>query len=102
MQWQYKTTTLAPASAGFLKNKVNPAALDATLNQLGRDRWELVNVFVLQGEVARDVVAVCKRPSEPGSEVSDVRGACPDCGYDLRGADHDACPECGWQADSEG
>ena len=23
------------------------------------------------------------------------RGFCPDCGYDLRHADHDTCPECG-------
>ena len=45
-----------------------------------------------------DILAVFKRPSRVGREVSDVRGACPACGYDLRGADHEACPECGWQA----
>ncbi len=99
MQWQYKTAKLTAASAGLLKTKVDPAALDAILNQLGQDRWELVNVFILQGEVTRDeIVAIFKRPMHEASDVSDLRGTCPACGYDLRGAEHDACPECGWQA----
>ncbi len=100
MQWQYKTTKLDPAVTGILKIKVDPASVDGILNQLGQDRWELVNIFVLQGEVTPEVVAVFKRPMQPSSEVSDVRGTCPACGYDLRGADHDACPECGWRADA--
>ena len=86
------------ASAGLLKNKMDPAAIDATLNQLGKDRWELVNVFVRAGEMVDDIVAVLKRPARAEDDASELRGVCPACGYDLRGADHDACPECGWQA----
>ena len=98
MQWQYKTAQLKPVSGGVIRNKLDIAGLDALLNQHGRDGWELVDVFVLQGDVGRDVLAIMKRPLRPDGEVSELRGACPACGYDFRGADHAACPECGWHA----
>jgi hypothetical protein len=96
MQWQYKTMKLTPAISGVLKGKVDAAALDAMLNQHGQDRWELVTILTVPGDMGGEVVGIMKRPAEPVGPVSELRGACPTCGYDLRGADHDACPECGW------
>ena len=95
MQWEYKTTKIQ--LRGLLKNKVDPASFDAVLNQYGQERWELVAIEFIQAEMSHDhVLAVFKRPQDAPENVSDARGACPKCGYDMRGAAHAACPECGW------
>jgi hypothetical protein len=62
MQWEYKTVTMR--ARGFLGGKVDQAELDQTLNEAGREGWELVSVFdTSQGSgQTRDVVAVFKRP----------------------------------------
>lgn len=43
MNWEYKTLLLS--IAGFATPKVDPAAINASLNDLGRDGWELVSAF---------------------------------------------------------
>ena len=95
LQWQYKTTKLA--TSGFLSEKVDTSSLDGLLNQLGKDGWELVNLERLQGELKRtEILAVFKRPVPHPTGLSDIRGTCPKCNYDLRGTNHHVCPECGW------
>ena len=99
MQWEYKTTKIK--LTGLFKNKVDPATLDAVLNQFGQDRWELVAAEFLQAELANaHVLVIFKRPQQDSDDVSDARGVCPQCNYDMRGADHAACPECGWDIET--
>ena len=94
-QWQYKTMKLA--TSGFFNATVDSAALDGLLNQLGKDGWELVLLHQIPAELKRgEFIAVLKRPVPHPEGVSDMRGACPECGYDLRGMNHTGCPECGW------
>lgn len=62
MKWQYKTIKLA--ARGFLGGKFEAGQLDAYMNELGRDGWELVTGFdtnMAYGET-RDVVVIFKRP----------------------------------------
>jgi hypothetical protein len=61
-QWEYKTFKYS-ASSGFLGGKVNETALNNSLNVLGEQGWELVNVFVTHFGYgsSRDIVAVLKR-----------------------------------------
>ena len=62
MQWEYKTITLA--TTGFLGGKLDVGKLDAFMNNLGADGWELVTGFDTNksyGET-RDVVVLFKRP----------------------------------------
>lgn len=100
MQWQYKTANISAAtSSGLLKNKLDSSAMDGILNQLGHDRWELVSIFTLSGEVSREVVAILKRPVVDAKAICETRGTCPACGYDLRAATEPMCPECGWSGD---
>ena len=61
MRWEYKTIKLA--AKGFLGGKFNEGELDAFMNDLGADGWELVTAFDTNksyGET-RDVVAIFKR-----------------------------------------
>ena len=61
MSWEYKTLKLG--TKGFLGGKVNEVELAKALNELGRQDWEVVNVFTTnqgQGQT-RDVVVVLKR-----------------------------------------
>ena len=76
MEWQYKTMKIR--MTGVLKNTVDPAALDGLLNRLGKDRWELVEILLVPGEISRgEVVAVFKRPAELAPGVSDLRRGVP-------------------------
>lgn len=65
MQWEYETVKLG--TKGFwLGGDLDVSKFTSMLNDLGRDRWELVSAFdTNQGHGAtRDVVAVFKRPVE--------------------------------------
>ncbi len=65
MRWEYKTVKLA--TTGFMGGKLDELKLDALMNQLGAEGWELVSAFdtnsVCYG-ATRDVVAVFKRPRQ--------------------------------------
>lgn len=63
-QWRYKTVKLA-AEGWFLGGNLNVTKFDKTLNDMGRQGWELIVAFdTNQGYGAtRDVVAVFKRPA---------------------------------------
>ncbi len=62
MNWEYKTVKTS-AGGGFLGGKFNEVILDAKLNELGDQRWELVAAFAThQGYgQSRDIVAILKR-----------------------------------------
>jgi hypothetical protein len=62
MQWEYRTDKF-PASGGFLGGKVDMAAFNTRLNELGEQRWELMTAFAThQGYGwSRDIVAIFKR-----------------------------------------
>jgi hypothetical protein len=62
MNWEYKTVK-TPATGGFLGGKFDEVALEARLNELGGQRWELVAAFAThQGYgQSRDIVAIFKR-----------------------------------------
>ena len=62
MNWEYKTVKTS-ARGGFLGGKFNESILDAKLNELGDQRWELVAAFAThQGYgQSRDVVTIFKR-----------------------------------------
>ncbi|MCF7973178.1 MAG: DUF4177 domain-containing protein [Phycisphaerae bacterium] len=60
-KWEYKTIKLA--ATGFLGGKFDESTLDAFMNDLGRQGWELVSAFDTNksyGET-RDVVVIFKR-----------------------------------------
>jgi hypothetical protein len=62
MRWEYQTVKLK--AKGFLSVKIDEVQMDAMLNDLGRDGWELAAAFdtsVAQGST-RDVVVIFKRP----------------------------------------
>jgi hypothetical protein len=62
MNWEYKTVKLA--AKGLLGGKFDEGQLDAYMNQLGSEGWELVTGFDTNksyGET-RDVVVIFKRP----------------------------------------
>ena len=61
MKWEYKTIKLA--TRGMLGGKFDEGTLDAFMNDLGRDGWELVTGFDTNkayGE-SRDIVVIFKR-----------------------------------------
>jgi hypothetical protein len=61
MQWEYQTLSIK--AGGFMGGKLDEEAFNRALNELGRDRWELVAVFdtAMGSGQTRDVVAVFKR-----------------------------------------
>lgn len=62
MRWEYRTVKLA--TSGFLGGKFDENQLDAYMNQLGSQGWELVTGFDTNksyGET-RDVVVIFRRP----------------------------------------
>jgi hypothetical protein len=61
MMWEYKTVKLA--AKGFLGGKIKEYELEALLNDLGADGWELVSAFGTNKSYGqtRDVVAIFKR-----------------------------------------
>ena len=64
MQWEY--TTIKLATTGFwVGGNLDDVKFTAMLNELGRDRWELVSAFDTNQShgATRDVVAVFKRPA---------------------------------------
>ena len=61
MRFEYKTIKLA--TSGFLGGKFDASDLDAELNRLGDQGWELVSSFdtnSVHGQT-RDIVAILKR-----------------------------------------
>jgi hypothetical protein len=64
MKWEYKTVKLK--AKGLLGGKVDEAQLDAMMNDLGRDGWELAAAFDTNEAYGstRDVVVIFKRPKE--------------------------------------
>ncbi len=61
MLWQYRTILFEFTKNGLLGDKyVDDEDMEKTLNQLGRQSWELVDVSLLQD----GVLAFLKRPSE--------------------------------------
>jgi len=64
MKWEYKTLKLR--ATGLLGGKVDESQLDAMMNDLGCDGWELVAAFDTSEAYGstRDVVAIFKRPTE--------------------------------------
>ncbi len=42
MQWEYKT--ISYKKSAFLSGSIEVTELESILNELGRDRWELVSV----------------------------------------------------------
>lgn len=63
MKWEYKT--LKVGTSGFLGGKLDEDKFDKSLNDLGKQGWELVTAFDtnLGHGATRDVVAVFKRPA---------------------------------------
>ena len=62
MKWEYKTVKLK--AKGLLGGKFEEAELDATMNDLGLDGWELAAAFDTSQSYGstRDVVVIFKRP----------------------------------------
>ena len=63
MKWEYRTVKLS--TQGFWSGgELDEAALDAAMNDIGEEGWELVSAFGTNkgfGE-SRDVVVIFKRP----------------------------------------
>lgn len=60
--WEYKTIKFNPK--GFLGGVVDIPTLDAALNDLGAQGWELVSVFdtnMIVDGATREIVATLKR-----------------------------------------
>jgi hypothetical protein len=68
MVWEYKVVKL-PAEGEFFGGKANIEKLDAQLNSLGREGWELVTALDTneQGGASRDLVLFLKRPRKDGA-----------------------------------
>jgi len=60
--WEYKTIKLG--TQGMLGGKLDEEKLDALMNKLGREGWELAAAFDTNQAygASRDVVAIFKRP----------------------------------------
>jgi hypothetical protein len=68
MEWEYKTVKVRPQ--GFFGGIVDEAQLDAVLNGLGRDEWELTTSFATHEGYGRtrDVVLMFKKPRSTQSK----------------------------------
>lgn len=64
MKWEYKTVKLK--AKGFMGGKVDEVQLDAMMNDLGRDEWELAAAFDTNEAYGntRDVIILFKRPKQ--------------------------------------
>ena len=64
MEWEYKVVTIG--TSGFLGGKVEVSQLEALMNNLGRDGWELGSAFGTNEGYGRskDVVLLFKRNLE--------------------------------------
>ena len=64
MKWEYKTLKLK--AKGFMGGKVDEEQLDAMMNELGRNGWELTAAFDTNEGYGntRDVVVLFKRPGD--------------------------------------
>lgn len=61
MEWEYYTYRYK--AAGFWGTKIEPAEVDAVLNEIGRQGWELVSVIAIgaaQG-MTKELVMIFKR-----------------------------------------
>ncbi len=61
-RWEYKT--IKQKAKGFLGGKFDESLLDVTMNELGRDGWELAAAFDTNEAYGRtrEVVVIFKRP----------------------------------------
>jgi hypothetical protein len=66
MKWEYKAIKLDAEGFWISQGHVNEAALEAEMNRLGSQGWELVSAFDTNrgGGGTRDVIAVFKRPAD--------------------------------------
>jgi hypothetical protein len=64
MKWEYKTVKLK--AKGFMGGQFEESQLDAMMNDLGRDEWELAAAFDTNQDFGstRDVVVLFKRPRQ--------------------------------------
>jgi len=62
MEWEYKTVKLR--TKGFWGGTLDESRLDAMMNELGREGWELAAGFPTTESYGRtrDVVVIFKRP----------------------------------------
>ncbi len=62
MEWEYKVITLR--TEGFWGGKIDVAQMEALMNSLGHDEWELTAAFDTNEGYGRtrDVVVLFKRP----------------------------------------
>jgi len=61
MEWEYKVITLG--TSGFFGGKIDVAQLEALMNNLGSDSWELASAFGTNEGYgrSRDIVLLFKR-----------------------------------------
>jgi len=66
VKWEYKTLKMDAAGVWLSQGRLDEAKLEALMNQLGSQGWELVSAFDTNrgGGATRDVVAIFKRPIE--------------------------------------
>ena len=60
-KWEYKIVDSKDVPSDGLFKGRNRAALEAYLNQLGAEGWEMVNIDSLELEGRREFVGVAKR-----------------------------------------
>ena len=62
IHWEYRTVKF-PASGGFLGGRIDTAAFNARLNELGEQGWELMSALATnQGYGwSREILAILKR-----------------------------------------
>ena len=67
MKWEYKTTRLCAPVSGYSEQKVEAllGTLDPTLNEAGKDGWELVSTLDTEAlGYTKFIVAIFKRPRQ--------------------------------------
>jgi len=70
MLWQYRTILFEFTKDGLLGDRyVDDEEMEKTLNQMGRQSWELVNVSLLQD----GLLAFLKRPAQEEAVTSKIR-----------------------------